>query len=161
MIFNTLSGRSGWIPVTPIGGSQLYIYCTLWEWHVLWKLHSVSRQLPKNGTSYSTLGCCTLCSWDTFSRHSLGVTGTGSELLERALNIICISLKFIGLESYSRNMRSHFEGGGISRWGKILRKYSKKGQKLWDCCFYSGSNMYNHFTCMFLVSIDRKFDYVS
>ena len=60
MIFNTISG---WVPVAPVGGNQLY--CILWEWHVLWRLHraTCTRQILKYGITRSTLGCHTLCSW--------------------------------------------------------------------------------------------------
>ena len=115
MIFSALSGSSGQVPVTPIGGNQMYyalacIYCASQanssslkkapQLHVHSVWHPRVPQLVQFFCTYPEALCSlqNAC-YSHRAQHiqfpPMGVTGTWPEHPERALNIICISLKFL------------------------------------------------------------------
>ena len=122
ILLNILSGSSGQVPNTSLGGNRAY--CTYGNSMHFW---GCKELIPKNGISCSTPWCQTLWSWGTLLRATIHLasainacyshrakyiwfppmckSGSWPVLPERALNIICISLIFLeGLEHNYRYM---------------------------------------------------------
>ena len=117
MIFNAISGSSGQVPVMPVDGTRMYY--APWEqlaFIVLAKRIVALLKKCLSYTMYDTLEYCSQCCFlvsalklcAVLKMHAIpiecntyiqfppmGMTGNRTELLERVLNIICISLKFL------------------------------------------------------------------